>query len=58
LRAALDSTARGGEYYGPGNLFGMRGPALREAPSERALDVTVAAHLWSASEELVRYSYP
>jgi NAD(P)-dependent dehydrogenase (short-subunit alcohol dehydrogenase family) len=58
LRAALDSAARGGEYFGPGKVFGMRGPALRETPSKRALDANVGALLWRASEELVGYSYP
>jgi NAD(P)-dependent dehydrogenase (short-subunit alcohol dehydrogenase family) len=57
LRASLDPSARGGEYYGPANMFGMHGPSVPEKPIKRALDEKVATQLWVMSEKLVGFSY-
>jgi NAD(P)-dependent dehydrogenase (short-subunit alcohol dehydrogenase family) len=52
LFAATSPQARGGAYYGPDRLGEMRGyPTSAVIPSQ-ALDATVAARLWTASEEL------
>ena len=58
LRAATDPSARGGEYYGPANWFGARGPAIIELPSRRARDAESAARLWALSETLSGIRYP
>ena len=52
LRAAVDPAARGGEYYGPGGLATMVGPAVRQRSSRYSHDESVAARLWQACEEL------
>lgn len=52
VRAALDSEVQGGQLWGP-RLFGLRGiPRSEPVPSHMA-DPAVAAHLWTASDELV-----
>jgi NAD(P)-dependent dehydrogenase (short-subunit alcohol dehydrogenase family) len=58
LCAATATNVRNGQYIGPAGAFGMYGPPRLARPSRRARDLTMAAHLWAASEELtgVRYS--
>jgi NAD(P)-dependent dehydrogenase (short-subunit alcohol dehydrogenase family) len=60
LCAATSSSVRSGQYIGPAKLGGMAGPPRVERPSAAARDVSTAAALWAASEELtgVRYSVP
>lgn len=53
LRAATDPGARGGEYYGPAHLSGLRGPPVLEIPKKQALDAEVSRRLWTASKKLV-----
>ncbi len=59
LRAATDSNAQGGDYYGPGGFQEMRGHPQKVASNELSHDKALAQRLWSASEELtgVRYSF-
>lgn len=55
LRAAVDPTVRGGEFFGPAGRF--RGhPELNEAVA-RAHDPEAAAQLWAASERLTGVVY-
>jgi NAD(P)-dependent dehydrogenase (short-subunit alcohol dehydrogenase family) len=54
LRAAIDPAARGGQYYGPAYLSGLRGPPVLEAPKKQALDEEVSKKLWAVSERLLR----
>jgi NAD(P)-dependent dehydrogenase (short-subunit alcohol dehydrogenase family) len=58
LCAATASTVRSGQYIGPAGAFELFGPPRVVEPSRRARDLSLAAGLWSASEELtgVRYS--
>jgi hypothetical protein len=58
LCAATASNIRNGQYIGPGGPLQMYGPPRVTRPSRRARDLTMAARLWAASEELtgVRYS--
>jgi NAD(P)-dependent dehydrogenase (short-subunit alcohol dehydrogenase family) len=58
LRAALDPTARGGEYYGPGGPFGLTGPPVRVASSAASHDAAAQRRLWELSEELTGVAYP
>src|SRR5260370_18006730 len=52
LRAATDPGVRGGQYYGPGGLFGARGyPKLAES-SRRSHDTAIQRRLSPLSEEL------
>jgi NAD(P)-dependent dehydrogenase (short-subunit alcohol dehydrogenase family) len=52
LRAAVDPTASGGDYYGPQQLFELRGPPGRARINRKARDEAVAAQLWQVSEAL------
>ena len=58
LRAAADPDARGGQYYGPHGIMGIRGFPVAVKPGAAACDGDAAHRLWEASEELtgVRYA--
>lgn len=58
LFAATDPELSGGEYFGPGGLFEMRGDVARARVRGYVSDRGVAARLWSASEELTGVGYP
>jgi NAD(P)-dependent dehydrogenase (short-subunit alcohol dehydrogenase family) len=57
LRAAVDPSARGGDYYGPSGLFEYTGAPVRVEASPRAHDPVTRKHLWELSERLTRVSY-
>jgi NAD(P)-dependent dehydrogenase (short-subunit alcohol dehydrogenase family) len=52
LYAATAAAVRGGEFYGPGGLGGIRGYPHRARSSRRSHDPELAARLWAASERL------
>ncbi|HAS43226.1 MAG TPA: short-chain dehydrogenase [Microscillaceae bacterium] len=57
LRAATDSEAKGGQYYGPLKWREMRGyPALNEPP-ELALNKQARVKLWDISEQYAQASF-
>ncbi|MFC9897724.1 oxidoreductase [Nocardia sp. NPDC127579] len=58
VRAAVDPTVQGGEYYGPAGFFGLKGAPVRVAAGASALDREAQLRLWRESESLtgVRYS--
>lgn len=58
LRAATDSEARGGDYFGPGGFMEGRGYPIKVGCSNTARDANVAKHLWKVSEELTGITYP
>lgn len=60
LRAATDSGAAGGDYYGPDGFLQMRGYPKRIDMVKLAKNPSHAAQLWEVSEELtgVRYGLP
>jgi NAD(P)-dependent dehydrogenase (short-subunit alcohol dehydrogenase family) len=55
LRAATDSHAKGGEFYGP--RWFLRGYPTEETPSRAARDEASAASLWRLSESLTQLSF-
>jgi len=57
LRAAADPRVRGGEYYGPGGLFEMRGYPRRVRSSARSHDESVQRRLWRESERLTGVTF-
>ena len=57
LCAATSSHVRNGQYIGPAGAFEMFGPPRVARPSRRARDLTMAARLWAASEELTGVHY-
>ena len=58
LRAATDPGVLGGQYYGPGGLFGARGyPKLAES-SRQSHDAATQHRLWTVSEQLTGVTFP
>ena len=58
LRAATDPGVLGGQYYGPGGLFGARGYPKLAASSRRSHDTAIQRRLWTVSEELTGVTFP
>ena len=58
LRAATDPGVLGGQYYGPGRLFGARGYPKLAQPSRQSRDTAIQRRLWTVSEELTGVTFP
>ena len=58
LRAATDPGVTGGQYYGPGGLFGARGYPELAGSSGPSGDTAVQRRLWTVSEELTGVTVP
>ena len=58
LRAATDPGVLGGQYYGPGGLFGTRGYPKLARSSRQSRDTTIQRRLWTVSEELTGVTFP
>ena len=58
LRAATDPGVAGGQYYGPGGLFGARGYPTLARSSRRSHDTAIQRRLWTVSEELTGVTFP
>ena len=52
LRAAFDTEAKGGEYFGPKGIMEMRGFPIRVDSNDKAKDKETARKLWDVSEKL------
>ena len=57
VRAALDPTAQGGDYYGPSGWFQYTGPPTRVDSSPSSYDRSAQRALWQASEQMTGVSY-
>jgi NAD(P)-dependent dehydrogenase (short-subunit alcohol dehydrogenase family) len=57
LRAAVDPSARGGDYYGPGGRSEYTGHPTRVASSAGSHDPVAQRRLWELSEQLTGVSY-
>jgi NAD(P)-dependent dehydrogenase (short-subunit alcohol dehydrogenase family) len=58
LRAATDPGVLGGQYYGPGRLFGARGYPKLAQPSRQSRNTAIQRRLWTVSEELTGVTFP
>ncbi len=58
LRAATDPGVLGGQYYGPGRIFGARGYPELAASSGQSRDTAIGRRLWTVSEELTGVTFP
>lgn len=58
LYAATAPEAEKAGYYGPRDLFEMKGPVSKAHVAPRARDTAVAAQLWAVSERLTGVHYP
>jgi NAD(P)-dependent dehydrogenase (short-subunit alcohol dehydrogenase family) len=57
LRAAVDPSARGGDYYGPRGPFQYTGDPIPVESSPRSHDPEAQRRLWEASEQLTGVTY-
>jgi NAD(P)-dependent dehydrogenase (short-subunit alcohol dehydrogenase family) len=57
LYAATAPHVRGGEYFGPGGLFEMRGYPQKVESNARSHDEAISRRLWAVSEELTQVRY-
>jgi NAD(P)-dependent dehydrogenase (short-subunit alcohol dehydrogenase family) len=51
VRAAIDEDAESGEFYGPGDMFGLRGTPVVGPPAPSSASPEFGAHLWSLAEQ-------
>ncbi len=58
LRAATDGRAKGGDFFGPDGLLGMRGEPVLVGSNARSHDTDLQRRLWVVSEELTGVRYP
>jgi NAD(P)-dependent dehydrogenase (short-subunit alcohol dehydrogenase family) len=58
LYAAASPSARPGEYYGPGGIFELKGPAALARLSAEAQNQAVARRLWEVSVQLTGVHWP
>jgi NAD(P)-dependent dehydrogenase (short-subunit alcohol dehydrogenase family) len=58
LRAATDPGVLGGQYYGPGGIFGTRGYPELARSSRQSRDTAIQRRLWTVSEELTGVTFP
>lgn len=57
LYAATAPDVRGGEYFGPGGVFEIRGYPKKVRSNARSHDEAVARRLWAVSEDLTQVTY-
>ena len=57
LRAATDSSAEGGSYWGPRWFFELWGAPVKVGSSRASRDSEAASRLWELSEQLTGVSY-
>lgn len=57
IRAAVDTKAKGGEYYGPRGPGTIAGAPILQRSSQRSHDPAVAERLWARCEQLTEVSY-
>lgn len=57
LRAATDTSVKGGEYFGPTKMNEMRGYPELVKSSDKSYDKELAGKLWKVSEKLTQIIY-
>ncbi len=57
LRAAFDTNANSGEYFGPSRFFEMHGSPIVVKSNERSHDAEAAKKLWDISETLTNIKF-
>ena len=58
LYAATSPEAQPGGYYGPANLFEMKGPVTNAKISDKAKNPVLGERLWTVSEQLTNVFWP
>ena len=57
LHAALDSSVKSGEYYGPGCFFGLCGKPKNTATAPKTRNHDLAASLWQQTQSLLDITF-
>ena len=57
LRAAVDSEAPSGSYFGPEKFFEQNGHPIKVRSTARSHDAEAARTLWQLSEEMTGLTY-
>ena len=57
LRAAFDTDANSGDYFGPSRFYEMHGSPIVVKSNKRSHDVEAAKKLWDISESLTNIKY-
>ena len=57
LRAAIDESAKSGDYFGPDGWQQLRGYPIKVESNKRSHDKEIAKKLWDVSEELTGVKY-
>ena len=57
LRAATDSAASGGQYYGPGGFQEVKGAPVPVQSNRRSHEAQLQRELWRVSEEATGVAY-
>lgn len=58
LRAATDPAVLGGQYYGPGGRFQVKGYPRLVTSSPESYEIAVQRRLWAVSEDLTGVTSP
>ena len=60
VRAAIDEDAESGEFYGPRDMFGLRGAPVVGPPAPSSASPEFGAHLWALAEKWagIEFSLP
>ncbi|MFD7061539.1 SDR family NAD(P)-dependent oxidoreductase [Streptomyces sp. NPDC059906] len=58
LRAATDPATLGGQYYGPGGRYEVKGHPQPVTSSAESYEAAVQQRLWAASEDLTGVKFP
>ncbi|MEU2987857.1 SDR family NAD(P)-dependent oxidoreductase [Micromonospora aurantiaca] len=58
LRAATDPAVLGGQYYGPGGRYEVKGHPRLVTSSPQSYEVAVQQRLWAVSEDLTGVRFP
>ncbi|MEU4620356.1 SDR family NAD(P)-dependent oxidoreductase [Actinoplanes sp. NPDC023801] len=58
LRAATDPAVLGGQYYGPGGRYEVKGHPRLVTSSPQSYEATVQQRLWAVSEDLTGVRFP
>jgi NAD(P)-dependent dehydrogenase (short-subunit alcohol dehydrogenase family) len=57
IRAAVDPSVKGSDYFSPANFFELKGPPVLTESNKRSHDKNVQRQLWKVSEELTGIKY-
>ena len=58
VRAAIDPDAESGEFFGPRDMFGMRGTPVAQVPEPSSAAPEFGAKLWSLAEQWSGVDFP